>query len=291
MRIAAPDTSGRRCRTQAAFTACRVAKLSQQSSTTSAVATRRSSRGRIGPLRDRLDLHLRVQRGHCFGGRRGLGLAQPLHGVGDLALQVGQLHLVVVHQRQAADAGTAQVQGDRRAQSARADHQRVRGQQPLLAFDADVIEQDVARVAQELVVVHAAILTLPWHGSRREKKKAPHRGALRGCPCRGISSPSSPAGARSGFLLASTGEPLSWLMAWPSWKSLSETVFGWAAFVAAGRVLGQLFFEPLARFFACLVARRVLLFRTLAAVQVLLQVGLTRAQRGERAAFGGFRRP
>ena len=32
--------------------------------------------------------------------------------------------------------------------SAGVDHQRVRGQQKLLAFDADFVEQDVARVAQ-----------------------------------------------------------------------------------------------------------------------------------------------
>ena len=31
-------------------------------------------------------------------------------------------------------------------------------QQALLALDADLVEQDVARVAQQLVVVHAAIV-------------------------------------------------------------------------------------------------------------------------------------
>jgi hypothetical protein len=41
--MAAPATSGLPCATQARFTACRVAKLSQQSITTSAASTRRNS--------------------------------------------------------------------------------------------------------------------------------------------------------------------------------------------------------------------------------------------------------
>ena len=72
----------------------------------------------------------------------------------DLALQVGQVHRVVVHQRDTAHAGRAQVQRHRRAQAARADHQGMRGEQTFLAFDADFLEQDVARIAQQLVVVH-----------------------------------------------------------------------------------------------------------------------------------------
>jgi hypothetical protein len=72
--------------------------------------------------------------------------------VGDLALQVGEVYLVVIHQRDAPDAGAAQVQRHGGAQPARADHQRMGAQQTLLAFDADVVEQDVPRIPQQLVV-------------------------------------------------------------------------------------------------------------------------------------------
>jgi hypothetical protein len=76
-------------------------------------------------------------------------------GVGDLALQVGEVDLVVVHQRDVADAGSGQVQRDRGAQSAGADHQGVAGTDARLAVDAEFLKQDVARIAQQVVVVHA----------------------------------------------------------------------------------------------------------------------------------------
>jgi hypothetical protein len=50
------------------------------------------------------------------------------------------------HQRDAADAGAGQVQRRRRAQAAGAHHQRVAAEQPLLAFDAQLVQQDVARL-------------------------------------------------------------------------------------------------------------------------------------------------
>jgi hypothetical protein len=76
-------------------------------------------------------------------------------GVGDLALEVGEVDLVVVHQRDVADAGCRQVQRHRRAQPAGADDQRVAGTDALLAVDAELFQQDVARVAQQVVIVHA----------------------------------------------------------------------------------------------------------------------------------------
>jgi hypothetical protein len=81
--------------------------------------------------------------------------------VGDLALQVGQVDGVVVDQGDPADAGRAEVQRDRRAQPAGADHERVRCEQTLLAFDAELVEQDVARVAQQLFVVHGVDSRVP----------------------------------------------------------------------------------------------------------------------------------
>jgi hypothetical protein len=68
----------------------------------------------------------------------------------NLALEVGEVDRVVVDQGQAPDARRAQVQADRRAQAAGADHERMRGKQALLPLDADFVEQDMARVPQQL---------------------------------------------------------------------------------------------------------------------------------------------
>jgi hypothetical protein len=76
--------------------------------------------------------------------------------VRDLALQVGHVHVVMVRHRDAADPGRAQVEGHRRTQPARTDDQGMAVEQALLALDADVVKQEVARIAQQLVVVHAA---------------------------------------------------------------------------------------------------------------------------------------
>jgi hypothetical protein len=43
----------------------------------------------------------------------------------DLALQVGQIHRVVIDDRESADAGRAQVQRHRRAEASGTDHQGV----------------------------------------------------------------------------------------------------------------------------------------------------------------------
>ena len=87
--------------------------------------------------------------------RRGhLRLAHACRGVRDLALQVGQVHRIVVYQRETPHACSAEQQRHGGAQPPRADHQGVGCQDALLSFDADFIEQDVARVAQQLVIVH-----------------------------------------------------------------------------------------------------------------------------------------
>jgi hypothetical protein len=78
----------------------------------------------------------------------------PRQVVRDLSLQVGQVDAVVVDDRQRADARGREVQRHRRAEPAGADHQRMRIEQPLLAGDVELVEQDVAGVAQQLVVVH-----------------------------------------------------------------------------------------------------------------------------------------
>ena len=102
--------------------------------------------------------HFRVDRRDGPARRIDLRGADSLHVVGYLSLQIGQVDAVVVHQSNVADARRPEVQRHRRAQAPGADHQRMGGQQPLLAFDAQFIEQDMARVAQQLVVGHAAIV-------------------------------------------------------------------------------------------------------------------------------------
>ena len=68
-----------------------------------------------------------------------------------------------------------------------------------------------------------------------------------------------------------------------------EVLFG-AVFrqLAIGQRLSDFGFEFETRFFASLLARVVLLLFTLAAVEVLFQIGFTRAQRGKQIAFLGL---
>ena len=72
----------------------------------------------------------------------------------NLALQVSQVDCVVIDQGDLADTGGSQIERHRRAQTAGADDERMRGQQLFLTFDANIVEQDVTRVAQQLVVIH-----------------------------------------------------------------------------------------------------------------------------------------
>jgi hypothetical protein len=138
------------------LTAWRVAKLSLQSSTTSAPPPAPAG-ARLDPLGQGRDLHAGVDLLQGFASRFDLGLAHARGGVHDLALQVGEIDGVVIHQRDVAYPGRGQVHGRRRAQAAGTDHQGMALQQAGLAFDVDLVEQDVARVAQQLLVIHRHI--------------------------------------------------------------------------------------------------------------------------------------
>ena len=104
----------------------------------------------------RKDLYIRVQSGK--GDARGCHFrrADGIRPVKNLSLQVGEVDLVGVGQRQPADAAGGEVEGRRAAQAAHADDQRMRRAQPLLPLDPDFVEQDVAAVAEELLVVQWA---------------------------------------------------------------------------------------------------------------------------------------
>jgi hypothetical protein len=74
----------------------------------------------------------------------------------DLPLQVGEIDLVGVGQRQPADARRGEIEGRRAAEAAGADDQRGCRAQPFLPLDADLGEQDMPAVAEELLVVQLA---------------------------------------------------------------------------------------------------------------------------------------
>ena len=76
--------------------------------------------------------------------------------VEDLALQIGEVDLVRIGERQLADAACCEIQGCGAAEAAGADDQRGRRAQPLLPLDPDLGKEDVAAVAEELLVVQFA---------------------------------------------------------------------------------------------------------------------------------------
>ena len=110
--------------------------------------------GRVRALAQRDHVHVGIDGADRAPRRIGLGLADARQVVRDLALQVGEIDRIVVDDGDRPDTGRAEVQRDRGPQPAGADHERVRSEQLALAFDPDLVEQDMARVAQQLVVVH-----------------------------------------------------------------------------------------------------------------------------------------
>ena len=70
----------------------------------------------------------------------------------DLALQVAGVDDVEVDEAEGADAGGGEVEGERRAEAAGADAEDLRRLELLLALHADLGQDEVARVAGDLVV-------------------------------------------------------------------------------------------------------------------------------------------
>jgi hypothetical protein len=99
------------------------------------------------------NLYIRIQCGQsglrCFH----FGRADRIGAVENLPLQVGEVDLVGVGEGEFADAAGGEVERRRASQATGADDQRMRRAQPLLALDPYFIEQDVAAVAEELLVV------------------------------------------------------------------------------------------------------------------------------------------
>jgi hypothetical protein len=80
--------------------------------------------------------------------------ADRVRAVEDLPLQVGEVDLVAIGDRQPADARRGEIERGGATETARADDQGMRRSQPLLSFDPDLGEKDVTAVAEELLVVN-----------------------------------------------------------------------------------------------------------------------------------------
>src|SRR5205823_1525673 len=100
-----------------------------------------------------LDVEKRIHRLEFVGGGIELGTAYVGGGVNDLALQVRVVHDVEIHDAERADAGCAKIERQRRPEASRADAQHFRSLELELPFHADLGHDQVARVAEDLVVV------------------------------------------------------------------------------------------------------------------------------------------
>ncbi len=98
-----------------------------------------------------LDLDVRVELVDRLLGGVDLRHADAVGGVDHLALEVGDVDHVVVDDAERADAGRGEVERGRRAEAAGAEQQHLGVEQLELALDADLREQDVARVALALL--------------------------------------------------------------------------------------------------------------------------------------------
>ena len=120
-----------------------------------------------GAVLDHLDVG--IERLDRLPRRLSLRLTDSLGVVDHLALQIRLVDLVVVDQAERADSGRGQVEGGGGAQTAGADQQHLRVQHLELAFDADLRQERVARVAHPLFGAHALghddreALGLPCH--------------------------------------------------------------------------------------------------------------------------------
>ena len=90
---------------------------------------------------------LRVERLDAPPGRVHFLLADPLGGVDDLALEVGQVDDIEVDDADRADPGRRQIEHRRRAEPARANEQDLGAEQLDLALQADLGDEQVAAVA------------------------------------------------------------------------------------------------------------------------------------------------
>ena len=126
---------------------------------------------------DRMHAHFRVDGAQRVARRFSLGCADGVITVDDLALQIGQIDGVAVADGQRADPGRGEIQRDWRAKAARTNDEGMRSADFFLPFDTDIRQQDMAAVAQQLLIVHGDaegaygvfqfISAAWWRGNRR----------------------------------------------------------------------------------------------------------------------------
>ena len=104
------------------------------------------------PFAPRCDLDRRVQRLRRGGGLLDLRGADAGGGVDDLAVQVGQFDLLVIKDRDMADACRGKVEDDRRSEPACADNEDTRREKPFLPVLADRWHDDLTGVAFKILV-------------------------------------------------------------------------------------------------------------------------------------------
>eukprot|EP00962_Isochrysis_galbana_P042352 scaffold15810_cov117-Isochrysis_galbana.AAC.3 len=129
------------------------------------------ARVQVRVVRD--EAHRRVDLAHALRRRLHLGHAHRVGRVDNLPMQVGLVHHVVVHHPQRPDAGRSQVDKRGRAKAAGANAKHACALEPTLALDADIVQDQVPRVAPDLVVCqrwqHCRLVYGRRHG---------HRGAI-----------------------------------------------------------------------------------------------------------------
>lgn len=114
--------------------------------------------GGIGALGDALQLHQWIEVGHGLGQRGHFGLAHAGGGVGNLALQVGQIDGIVIHHRDVAHAAGGQVQGGGGAQPTGPQNQHPGGADAFSRPSMPISSSKTWRIAQKLVVIHKSIV-------------------------------------------------------------------------------------------------------------------------------------
>ena len=97
------------------------------------------------------DVQRGIEREELFLGRVELLAPNVFGGVDDLPLQIARVNHVEVDQAQRADAGRGQVERQRRAEPAGAHAEHPRGLQLLLALHAHFGQDEMPRVAGEIV--------------------------------------------------------------------------------------------------------------------------------------------
>ena len=97
------------------------------------------------------EVHMRIERMDSRGGAIDFQRADIRRRMDDLALQIGQRHLVIVHDAQRADTGRSKIHQRGGTEPTGADHQHLRSAQLRLAGATDLAQHDVARIALEFI--------------------------------------------------------------------------------------------------------------------------------------------